>query len=199
MRRLITTLGIVALIAVLIPTAALAKGPQSVSIDGPGSGGSIDIGGDQGGGEPGSGGLLARLAEHAGLFTVGFGDNVSELSEQPPDGDLGPELRLEWSVPNPEGTADTIVQRLYPYADAGALTHTEAGQAYMGMETFGGWYVGGAALSDALTDAGVSEQPPATGPAIMPIASGVAALCAVGLLAMLARRAVRQRERAVAM
>jgi nitrate reductase gamma subunit len=50
-----------------------------------------------------------------------------------------------------------------------------------------------------LTDAGVSEQPPATGPAIMPIALGVAALCAVGLLAMLARRAVRQRERAVAM
>src|ERR687891_235417 len=146
MRRLITTLGIVALVAVLSPTVALAKGPQSVSIDRPGSGGSIDIGGDPGGGEPGSGGLLARLAEHAGLFTVGFGDNVSELSEQQPDGNLGPELRLEWSVPNPEGTADTIVQRLYPYADAGALTYTEAGQAYMGMETFGGWYVGGAAL-----------------------------------------------------
>jgi hypothetical protein len=198
MRRLITTLGIVALVAVLSPTAALAKGPESASIEGPGIDGSIDVGGEPGGGEPGSGATLGRLAEHAGLFTVGFGDNVSRLTERQPDGDLGPEFKLDWTVPNPEGTTDIIVQRLYPYADAGALTYTEAGQPYMGMKTFGGWYVGGSALGDTLTDAGMSEQPPATGLAIAPVAFGIAGLCALGLLAMLTRRTVGQRERAVA-
>jgi hypothetical protein len=198
MRRLLSTIGLAALLVVLSSSAALAKGPVEVSIDGPGDDGSIDIGGDPGSGEPGSGGTLSRLAEHAGLFTVGFGDNVSQLMERQPEGDLGPEFRLEWTVPNPEGTNDTIVQRLYPYADAGALTHTEAGQAYMGMETLGGWYVGGSALSAALTEAGVPEQPPATGLRATPIELGIAALCALGLLALGVGRTVRRRQHAVA-
>jgi hypothetical protein len=208
MRRLLSTIGLATLLVVLSSSAALAKGPVEVSIDGPGDDGSIDIGGDPGSGEPGSGGTLSRLAEHAGLFTVGFGDNVSQLMERQPEGDLGPEFRLEWTVPNPEGTNDTIVQRLYPYADAGALTHTEAGQTYMGtvdlqlrpagMETLGGWYVGGSALSAALTEAGVPEQPPATGLRATPIALGIAALCGLGLLALGVGRTVRRRQHAVA-
>jgi hypothetical protein len=198
MRRLLSTIGLATLLVVLSSSAALAKGPVEVSIDGPGDDGSIDIGGDPGSGEPGSGGTLSRLAEHAGLFTVGFGDNVSQLMERQPEGDLGPEFRLEWTLAGPEGTNDTIVQRLYPYADAGALTHTEAGQAYMGMETLGGWYVGGSALSAALTEAGVPEQPPATGLRATPTALGIAALCGLGLLALGVGRTVRRRQHAVA-
>ncbi|HSK96092.1 MAG TPA: hypothetical protein VK891_05690 [Euzebyales bacterium] len=198
MRRLLPIVGLAVLLVALAPTAALAKGPVEVSINGPGGGGDIDIGGDPGSGEPGGGSLLSRLAEHAGLFTVGFGDNVSELREQQPPGDLGPEFRLEWAVPNPEGTTDTIVQRLYPYADAGAVTHTEADQAYMGMETFGGWYVGGTELSAALTEAGVPEQPPATGLNVMPIAIGIGTLCVLALLALGVGRTVRRRQHAVA-
>ena len=195
MRRLLSIVGLAALLlVVLAPTSALAKGPTAASIDGPG--GPFDVGEDPGSGEPGGSGALSRLAENAGLFTVGFGDNVSELSEQRPEGDLGPEYRIEWTVPGPDRT-DTIVQRLYPYADGGAVTHTEAGQGYMGMETLGGWYVGGSALTEALTDVGVPAEPPATGLRALPVAFGVAVLCALGL-ALWAARSARTRQHAVA-
>jgi hypothetical protein len=198
MRRLLPIVGLAALLVALAPTAALAKGPTSASIDGPGSGGSIDVGGDPGSGEPGRDATLSQLAEHAGLFTVGFGDNVSQLTDHQPDGDLGPEYRIEWTVPSTEGSADVVVQRLYPYADAGAVTYTEAGQAYMGMETLGGWYAGGDALTKTLVGTGLPAEPPSTGPDARPIAYAIVALCALGLLALWIGRTVRARQHAVA-
>jgi hypothetical protein len=196
MRRLLCITGLAALLVALVPTAGFAKGPVEVSIAGPGGDGPIHMGGEPGSGEPGSGARLSRLAEHAGLLTVGFGQGVSQLEERRPDGELGPEYRLEWSVPGPKGT-DTVVQRLYPYADGGAVTHTEAGQPYMGMETFGGWYVGGSALSDALTEAGVPAEPPARDLPVVPVVLGVA-VCALVLLALWAVRVARHRAHAVA-
>jgi hypothetical protein len=160
MRRVIIMAGIIALIAMLSPTSALAKGPSSASIDGPGTGGGIDVGGDAGSGEPGSGGTLGQLAEHAGLFAVGLGMGTGQLSDQRPDGELGPELTVEFTVPGPDNARDVVVQRLYPWADAGAVTYTEDGQPIMGMETAGGWYVGGEPLTAVLTDVGVPAQAP---------------------------------------
>jgi hypothetical protein len=196
MRRLRCILGLTLLLVVFVPTAGFAKGPVEVSISGPGGDGPIEFGGGPGSGEPGGGGALSRLAEHAGLFTVGFGENVSQLEERRPDGDLGLEFRLEWTVPGPDRT-DTVVQRLYPYADGGAVTHTEAGQSYMGMETLGGWYVGGSALSDALIAAGVPAQPPARDVPVLQVALAVAG-CVAALLAVWAVRAARQRAHAIA-
>jgi hypothetical protein len=105
MRRVMIMAGIIALIAVLSPTSALAKGPSSASIEGPGIVGSIDVGGEPGSGEPESGGTLAQLAEHAGMFAVGLGVGTTQLSDQRPDGELGPELTVEFTVPGPDTRA----------------------------------------------------------------------------------------------
>ena len=194
MRRVMIMAGIVALIAVLSPTSALAKGPSSASIEGPGIVGTIDVGGEPGSGEPGSGGTLAQLAEHAGMFAVGLGVGTTQLSDQRPDGELGPELTVEFTVPGPDNAHDVVVQRLYPWADAGAVTYTEPAQPIMGMETIGGWYAGGEPLTAVLTDVGVPAQPPSTRPALMPIVAGIIVVCALSLLAVLALRAARHRR-----
>ena len=197
MRRVMSLVGIIALIAMLSPTSALAKGPSSASIDGPGTGGGIDVTGEPGSGEPGSSGTLANLAEHAGLFAVGFGMGTGQLSDQRPDGELGPELTVEFTVPGPDAARDVVVQRLYPWADGGAVTYTEEGQSFMGMETMGGWYAGGERLTTTLTEVGLPEQPPSQRPALMPIAVAIIIACALGLLAMVALRTARHRRETV--
>ena len=198
MRRLLPLVGPAVLLIMLVPTAALAKGPTSASITGPGIDGSIDVGGEPGSGEPGSGADLSKVAEHAGVFAIGFGANASQLTEDPPEGDLGPGYTLEWTVPNGGPEDDVVVQRLYPYADAGAVTYTEAGQTYMGMETLGGWYAGGDVLTKTLIGTGLPAEPPATGPDAAPIAFGIVALCALGLVALWIGHTVRARQHAVA-
>jgi hypothetical protein len=198
MRRVLTMVGIVAFIAVLSATSALAKGPSSATIEGPGIAGTIDIGGEPGSGEPGSSTTLGQLAEHAGLYAGGLGGlSDQQLATQRPDGDLGPELTLTWTVPTSETGSDTVVQRLYPYADAGALSYADAGQSFFGSTTSGGWYVGGEALTTALVEAGVPEQPPGQRPALAPIVAGLAIVCAMGLMLMLARRVTRHRRETV--
>lgn len=198
MRRMITLAGIVALMAVLIPTPALAKGPSSASIDGPGTGGGIDVGGKPGSGEPGSSAILGQLADHAGLFAGGLGGlSDQQLTTQRPDGELGPEFTLTWTIPTSETESDTVVQRLYPYADAGAVTYADAGQSFFGSTTSGGWYVGGEPLSATLTEVGVPEQPPSQRPAVAPIAAGLVIVVALSLMLMLMRRAARHRRETV--
>jgi hypothetical protein len=203
MRRFVPIVGLAVLLVALAPTAALAKAPSAVSIDGPGIDGGIDIdaGGRDVGGVSVVDSTVSRLGEHTGLLELGFadfGDHAAGLAEQQPDGDLGPEYRIEWTVPNSAGTADTFVQRLYPYAEAGPVTYTPPGQSYMGVVTLSGWYVGGSELRAALTEVGVPEQPPATGPAATPISFGIVALCALGLVALWIGRTMRERQHAVA-
>lgn len=192
MYRLISVLGLAALLIGLTPLAALAKGPVAVSIAGPGGSDSIAVDGRDGGGEPGSGGDLGNLAEAAGLFAVGLGQQDARLTAQRPSGDLGPAFTLSWTIPT--GAADdNLVQTLYPYAEAGAVTYTEAGQSYLGSQTSGGWYIGGRGLSDALVAVGVPGQPQATGPTTAQIAFGLLGVCALAALLLLARRGVERR------
>jgi hypothetical protein len=197
MRRLISLAGIVALIAVLSPTSALAKGPTSATIEGPGITGTIDVSGEPGSGEPGSSATLGQLAEHAGLFAVGFGAGTGQVSTRRPEGELGAELTLVFTVPTSATASDTVVQRLYPYADGGAVTYTDARQTVMGMQTAGGWYTGGEPLSAALTEVGVPAQPPSQGPPLTSIVAGTIVACALGLLAIVARRTARHRRETI--
>lgn len=196
MRRVITMIGIIALIAVLTAIPAFAKGPSAATIEGPGIAGTLDVSGEPGSGEPGSDATLGQLAEHAGLFAISFGLSDQQLTTQRPDGELGPELTLTWTVPSSETDSDIVVQRLYPYADAGAVTYTDSGQSF-GGPTSGGWYVGGEPLTAALVEAGVPQQPPSQRPAIAPVLAGITIVCAMSLVLMLARRAARHRRETV--
>lgn len=193
MRR---TLAIVtAVAALLLPvTVASAKGPTAVRITGLASG-PIDITGQPGSGEPRSGGDVAHLAEVAGLWANTF-DRTEALTDDPPTGDLGPRLRLRWVVPGPDGE-DIAVQDLHPWADAGAVTFTRPDQDYAGTTTRGGWYVGGEALRDALTDAGVPAQAPSSGARLDGVVAVVAgAVLALGTSGLVGRRWLGHRRRA---
>lgn len=196
MRRVISMVGAAALLVVLGPTAALAKGPTSATIEGPGIDGSIDIGGEPGSGEPGSAAPLGQLAEHTGFWAAlgAFGAGAEQPTTGRPAGDLGPEYTLTWIIALSDVHEDHVVQRLYPYAEAGPVTYTEADQPYLGGPTIGGWYVGGEALTTALVEAGVPERPPARGLATAPAVLGIAGICALGLLGVVARRRSRARR-----
>jgi hypothetical protein len=67
--------------------------------------------------------------------------------------DLGPRLRLTWTVH--WDRAHHVVQDLYPDAPGGALLYTPAGQALYDHTTAGGWYRAPSTFVDALEAAGV--------------------------------------------
>jgi len=157
MRRTLRATAMTAVLVLLWATVAAAKGPTALTITGEGLDGPIEIGAQAGGGEPGSGGQVSRLAEHTGLFATMFGATGSELDTQRPAGDLGPAVTLTWTVPMGDLEADPLVQRLHPWAEGGPVTHTESGQAHFGHETVGGWYTGGQELAGLLAEIGVPQ------------------------------------------
>lgn len=174
----------------LLPAAATAKGPGALRISGEALPAPIDLDLDGGSGEPGSGGQLARVAEHSGLFTAMFGAGPA-LAERRPDGDLGAVLTMTWTIPTGQGD-DLVVQHLYPWAEGGPVTYTAAGQAAFMGETAGGWHAGGSGLAAALQDAGVPERAPERS-GITRGAVGVGGMIAIGLLVLAVQRASRRR------
>lgn len=135
MKRILVLLAIASL---AVPTAASAKGPASASIDGPGTGGGINV--------PGSGENvgtpLGDLTHYAGFFPAVLGQTPDPMSQDRPKGDLGPKYMVTYSVPMGEEDVQ-IRQDLYPYANP-PVTYTKPGQKlYDGMETRGGWYTAG--------------------------------------------------------
>jgi hypothetical protein len=179
-------------LVLLWATVAAAKGPTALTITGEGLDGPIEIGAAGGSGEPGGGGQMSRLAEHTGLFATMFGATGSELDTQRPAGDLGPALTLTWTVPMGDLEAETLVQRLYPWAEVGPVTHTEGGQAHAGHRTVGGWYTGGQQLAGVLAEAGVPQERPGAGSTRA--ALGVGGMIAAGLLLLGAQRLARRRS-----
>lgn len=153
MRRLVF-LAVVGTLAVA--TTAQAKGPIAATIDGPGTGGGISLGGN---GEPGSGAPLGNLSDQAGLFPAAFGQTPDPMLAGRPKGDLGPRYMITYRLPGPNGEESSIRQDLYPYAAGGPLTYTRPGQRFFGTEsTRGGWYRGTAGLTQTLVKAGLPEH-----------------------------------------
>jgi hypothetical protein len=153
MKRILVLLAIAAL---ALPTAASAKGPASASIDGPGTGGGINLtGGGENVGTP-----LGDLTHYAGFFPAVLGQTPDPMSQDRPKGDLGPKYTVTYSVPMGEEDVQ-IRQDLYPYANP-PVTYTKPGQKlYDDMETRGGWYTAGIpALRVRLIEAGVLPAKP---------------------------------------
>jgi hypothetical protein len=179
-RRLSVALVVPALLLAFAP-AALAKGANAATIEGPGLEHPITL---RGLGEPGADTRLAKLADQAGLFAAMFGDtSAGQLSGVPPGGALGPRYTITYAVPG-DGGAFPVVQDLYPYAAGGPVTHAQPGQRlWGGQQVVGGWFRGPASLLPMLVSLGLPSGPPSgsataarpssAGP-LTPVAAGTA-------------------------
>jgi hypothetical protein len=154
MKRILLLLATAALV---LPTAASAKGPAGATIEGPGIDSSINV--------PGAGEYvgtpLGDLTHYAGFFRAVYGPEP--LSNERPKGDLGPRYTVTYSLPTGEETVE-IRQDMYPYANP-PVTYTEPGQKVSdGMETRGGWYTKGIpALRVRLIEAHLLPSKPPAG------------------------------------
>jgi len=149
MKRLLV---LAALAALVLPTAALAKGPDKATITGPGLTKAIVVSGPEEDGSP-----MMAFAEAAGFFPAAFGQQPSPMLPGRPKGDLGPRYTIEYNVPGGEGTSWTLKQDLYPYAQPAAVTYMKAGQEIFDMTTQGGWW-SDATLKDQLVALGLPKS-----------------------------------------
>ena len=155
MRR---TLILLAIAALALPATALAKGPSGASIDGPGTGGGINVSGTE---EPGT--QLGDFANWAGFYPAVFRRTPDPMLDSRPEGDLGPKYTVTYTVPGPNAETWKIAQDLYPYAKRGPVTYMTPGQEIFETEgTRGGWYLADIALKDLLVEEGLPATPPAT-------------------------------------
>jgi len=154
---LFTAALVAALILILFPGLALAKGASEAEITGPGLDDPIPLaGGGQAGGEE-----LMRLAESAGFFQAVFGQIPDPMLSERPQGSLGPRYTITYVMPGPSGEVDRLSQDLYPYATPDPVTYLAPGQSFFTTErTRGGWYVATSSFKDNLVAAGLPESSP---------------------------------------
>lgn len=188
------TLVLVAIAALALPAAVAAKGPSGASIDGPGTGGGIDITGTM---QPGS--QLGDLTTWSGFFPAVFRQTPDPMLDARPEGDLGPKYTVTYTVPGPNGETWTIEQDLYPYVKRGPITYMKPGQEIFETEgTRGGWYRAEIALKDLLVDAGLPATPPSKTSAddAAAVSTGTALLLAAAAALLLLGSAFLLRRRA---
>ena len=148
MKRLLL---LVAVVTLAMPATAFAKGPDEVTITGPGLDKAITITGPEEEGSP-----MMAFAEAAGFFPAVFDQQPSPMLPDRPKGDLGPKYRIDYNVPGPDGEDFAITQDLYPYAQPSAVTYTKAGQEIFDMTTRGGWWTS-SSLKDQLVALGLPK------------------------------------------
>jgi hypothetical protein len=188
MKRLILTLAIALLV---LPAAALGKGPSAASIDGPDAGGGISFNGD------GHSGALGRLTQHAGFFPAVFAQEPDPMLAARPKGDLGPKYTITYTVPGGSNEVFTLRQDVYPHAQPSPLTYMAPGQAIYDSETRGGWFQGGPELTETLVAAGLPDRAQAAGSSddtsfpTTTVSLLVFALLFVGATAVVLRRRAR--------
>ncbi len=145
--------------ALLIPSAALAKGPSNASISGPGLGKALKVSGSEAPGSP-----LMQLAMDVGFFPAAFGQQPNPMLPGRPSGKLGPKYTIRYLVPGGGEPGHVqrfhITQDLYPYAVGGAVTYMKPGQKIFDFTTRGGWFPGGLALKQTLVQNGLPARAP---------------------------------------
>ena len=198
MKRLALVPFALALLALLLPTPALAKGASEAEITGPGLSGPISLAGEgQAGGEQ-----LMQIAEAAGFFPATFGQIPDPMLDEKPAGALGPRYRITYVMPGPNNELDDIRQDLYPYARPAPASYTRPGQPFFGTErTRGGWYVAATPFKDALVAAGLPRNAPTGGdgsPIPWAVVGPLVALGGVLFLGALGIAVVRRRPEAAA-
>jgi hypothetical protein len=146
-----------AVVALALPAVAIAKGPVSASISGPGLNRTLAI---EGNGE-GPGTALGTLAAASGFFPQMFGQSPDPTLKSRPKATLGPRYKAVYVVPGPNDVRSRVVQYIYPYAKPVALTFMQPGQRFWnGRKAHGGWYRASARLKGVLVQAGLPVSAP---------------------------------------
>lgn len=148
---------VLVLFAFIPPVAA--KGPESVTISGPGIEEPRELMTED------NWVLISKLMERTGLWYA-TGDLPRPIDG--PTGDLGPAYTLTWINGGPPGTSveeRTMIQYLYLHAENGPLIHTPRQE---NLDNWGqdriGWFTAPEALSGTLEELGVStSESPASG------------------------------------
>jgi hypothetical protein len=189
MRRLLLLATLGALAALVASAPAVAKGPSTASITGPGLGHAVPIKGD---GEGGPDTPLGSLVQLGGYFAGQVFAQIPDPTVRArPSGDLGPRYRVVYRVPGPNAGVSTLVQDVYPYARPNPVTYMPAGQpVFAGLRTHGGWFVADARLKSALVTAGLPRSRPTPSSGSFPWAWAVGGI--VGALALVALALRRQ-------
>lgn len=187
----------VALCALVLPAAALAKGPTAATITGPGLEQPLKLGG--GPHALRNGAPMEVLMTRGGFFQVAWGGQPGRTLRKAPTTSLGPKYRVVYLVPGPSGNDDRIRQDIYPFASGGPVTYTPAGQPFFDTRrTIGGWFRARPQLTTMLVAAGLPEPAEGGTPAADDDASppvGLLALVATLGLAGVAAIAFRRRAR----
>lgn len=146
-----TFAGLVIMVMILFTdiNLAVAKGPESATITGPGIEQPIELLNNT------NMDLVVRLMEQTGLWY----DTGTSLSSKEPVGDLGPSYTLTWINSGPPSlSADdrTIFQQIYLDAENGPLIHTPPQESLQGWGAgVIGWFIAPGELKDTLIELGV--------------------------------------------
>jgi hypothetical protein len=193
-------LAAVAVAALCVTSAALAKGASQATISGPGlKKGGIVLKSDKGG-DPTSGSKLGALAERTGFFPAVFGQAPDPMLRERPQGTrLGPRYTAEFVMPGPNNESSIIRQDLYPFAKPYVLSYTKPGQRFWnGQLTRGGWFQAPVAMRTVLVSAGLPNQPPGASSGdgsdwLRWVAIAITAAAGLALLAVVTLVALRRR------
>lgn len=156
-KRTLIIMVVTSAIVVAIGGIALAKGPESATITGPGIDEPLEIELI----ETANPDLVRRLMEQTGLW---FATGDSSRIPAEPAGDLGPAYTLTWINSGPPADPveeRTIRQILYLHAESGPVIETPS---QIGLEGWGpeviGWFIAPDGLADTLTAMGVPTLAP---------------------------------------
>lgn len=146
---------VITAIVILMAAPALAKGPSSATVTGPGIDEPIELL-DYPQHDLESRDLVVALMRLTGVWYGNMG--LEETTERPPDVELGPAYILTWvSEANPGDPNDdyTIQQSLYPHAQGGPVVHTPAQPALDDTSLTLGWRTVPVEFNDTLRQLGV--------------------------------------------
>ena len=183
-------------VALVLPSLAAAKGPESASLAGPGIARSLAVHGQ---GEMGPGTPLGSLVDLGGFFAQMYGQTPDPTLRTQPKGTLGQRYTIVYVVPGPNGIKSRVVQSVYPYARPVPLTYMKAAQTFWGSQrAHGGWFVASADLKTTLVRAGLPAKPPSQAGAgfwTMSVIGGIASAFALIALVAVVRPWNRRDER----
>jgi hypothetical protein len=135
--RSLTAASLVAWLLFVLSGVADAKGAQDATVTGPGISGSLHI---ENVAEGPNAVNVNRLAQATGTDYAVFRTKPSPVESQRPRGPLGPRYRIVYRLYTGENEVTPVRQDVYPFARAGFVTYTPAGQHAFHKAVRSGWY-----------------------------------------------------------